>query len=399
MIEAPRNKAKLGLVLSGGGARAAYQAGVLQGISQLLGNSLGSQPFPIITGVSAGAINASYLAAAKSSFSEQSESLLKLWSTLRPEQVIRTGAFSLGKLGLAWMKDLSSGGALGSAKSTHVLDSAPLREFLGERISFEQIKRNLSTGILQGLAVTTTSYATGTSITFFDAPAQENSWMRSSRIGIKMPLTLDHILASSSIPVFFRPVRIGNSYYGDGGIRSNTPFSPAIHLGADRLLAIGVRYPRGGVETLEINQQVTMDSIALADIAGVTLNSLFLDALEFDYERLQRINETVQLLTEEARLKHPSRLKVIPTLLIRPSEDLGLLAADEFKRFPGMLRYLLRGLGASPEKGADLLSYIAFDQNYTQKLVKLGLKDALTQRTEILEFFNDGTPGEAVETL
>jgi NTE family protein len=378
---------KVALVLSGGGARAAYQAGVLHGISRILDGRRGPQPFSVITGLSAGAINASFLAAARTSFADQANRLQELWGSLLPEQVIQTGPVSLTRLALSWLKDLSSGGALGNPRSTHLLDTTPLRKLLGGQIDFDQIRRNLASGVFHGLAVTATSYATGTSVTFFDSPSQSESWLRSSRIGIQVPLTLDHVLASSSIPVFFRPVRIGQSYYGDGGIRSNTPFSPAIHLGADRIVAIGARYPRSGVEALELNREVAMDSIALADIAGVALNSLFLDALEFDYERLQRINETVQLLTEEAREKHPSRLKVIPTLLIRPSEDLGLEASDEFRRFPAMLRFLLRGLGASPEKGADLLSYLAFDRNYTRKLVALGVRDAEAQRAEIQEFF------------
>lgn len=389
MSTAPRSNSKFGLVLSGGGARAAYQAGVLRGIAEILGSRYGSQPFQIITGLSAGAINASYLASAESCFADQAKALSKLWSNLKTEQVFKTSALSFTRLSLSWMKDLGSGGLLGSAKSTHILDSSPLREFLQERISFDQIRKNISSSLLHGFAVTATSYATGTSTTFFDTRTLEDSWIRSSRIGVKTTLTLDHVLASSAIPGFFRPVRVGNSYYGDGGIRSNTPFSPAIRLGADRLLAIGVRYLRTDTEILEINRQVVMDSIALADIAGVTLNSLFLDALDFDFERLRRINETVELLTEEARLRHPSRLKVIPALIIRPSEDLGSLAANEFKRFPGMLRYLLRGIGASPEKGADLLSYIAFDQYYTQRLVSLGLKDSFTQQDAILDFFKE----------
>lgn len=389
MSISPQSNTKFGLVLSGGGARAAYQAGVLQGVSQVLGSSYGPQPFTVITGLSAGAINASYLASAKSNFSKRAEALAEIWNTLKTEQVFQTSALSFTKLSLNWMKDLGLGGLLGSAKSTHILDSSPLREFLSKIISFDQIRSNISSGTLHGFGVTATSYATGTSTTFFDSPTLEDSWIRSSRIGVKTVITLDHVLASSAIPGFFQPVRVGNSYYGDGGIRSNAPFSAAIRLGADRLLAIGVRYRRSGTETLEINQQVVMNSITLADIAGVTLNSLFLDALDFDYERLQRINETVQLLSEEARLKHPGRLKVVPTLLIHPSDDLGSLAADEFKRFPGMLQYLLRGIGATSGKGADFLSYIAFSENYTQRLVSLGLKDAHAHRDEILDFFNE----------
>ena len=338
----------MGLVLSGGGARAAYQAGVLAGINEALqGNDL-PQPFPILTGVSAGAINASYLASAVGPFSHQVSQLVTLWSELLPEQVIRTDVRSLGRLGLGWIKDLSSGGSFGQSKSTYLIDSTPLRSLLTQRVSFKQIRSNLFDGTLQGVAVTATSYATGTSITFFDTPDTSN-----------------------------------------GGIRSNAPFSPAIHLGADRILAIGVRDLKTDSETLERSQTEKMKTITTADISGVILNSIFLDALEFDYERLQRINQTIQVLQEDNCVRHPSELRVIPTLLIRPSQDLGIMATEQFDRFPAMLKYLLRGLGASPEKGGDLLSYIAFDRNYTRRLVDLGLSDARNQRDEIIRFFFD----------
>lgn len=377
---------KLGLVLSGGGARAAYQAGVLKGIAEIVGDKMGDDPFQIITGISAGAINAAYLASAKNSFNEQVQSLIRIWEELTPENVLRTDIASLGKLSAGWIKDLSFGGMFGRSESTHLLDSTPLRDLLEESIDFDQIEKNIINNKLHGVAVSTTSYATGTSVTFFDSPSVKD-YARSARIGLKGPLRLEHVLASSAIPFIFRPVRIKNSFYGDGGIRSNAPLSPAIHLGADKLLAIGVRYFRKEMEVKELNQQVEMNNIVLADIVGVLFNSLFLDAIEFDYERLQRINKTVSLLSEDALASHPSELKKIPTLLIQPSVDLGELAGDQFYRFPKMLRYLLSGIGATEARGADLLSYIAFDKAYTQKLVEIGKKDAHDRAEEIREFF------------
>lgn len=377
---------KYGLVLSGGGARAAYQAGVLKGIAEILDNDFGAQPFPVITGVSAGAINASHLASGTGSFETQTEKLASIWNELNSEQVLRTDLRSLSSLGAGWIKDLGFGGMLGKSQSTHLLDSSPLQKLLENNINYEQIHNNVLNKTLSGVAVTATSYSTGTSLTFFDS-LETNEWTRSSRIGLKVPLRVEHILASSSIPFIFKPVRIGKSFYGDGGIRSNTPFSPAIHLGAERILSIGVRYFRSGTEVRELNQEVEMESIALSDVAGVMFNSVFLDAIEFDYERLQRINTTLDLISEEVRANHPSRLKKIPTLLIQPSVDLGAMAAGEFNRFPRMLRYLLQGIGASRERGADLLSYIAFDKAYTSKLVEIGFKDALNRRVEIRKFF------------
>ncbi|MEA9357043.1 patatin-like phospholipase family protein [Bacteriovorax sp. PP10] len=377
---------RYGLVLSGGGARAAYQAGVLQGISDILGTDCGPQPFSVITGISAGAINTAFIAAATDSFAHQTQKLIEVWNELEPEHVLRTDFMSLGKLGAGWIRDLSFGGMLGNSQSTHLLDSTPLARLLDKRIDFNQIQENIKNKTIHGVAVSATNYATGTSNAFFNSLEVEN-WARSSRIGLKTDLNLDHILASSAIPFIFKPVRINKSFYGDGGVRSNTPFSPAIHLGADRLIAIGVRYFRDGLETMELNQQLEMDSIALSDIVGVMFNSLFLDAIEFDYERLQRINETVKLLHEVEYLRGKSRLKMIPTLLIRPSVDLGELAAEQFERFPHMLRYLLKGIGASRERGADLLSYIAFDKAYTSKLIEIGIKDTMSRKDEIRAFF------------
>jgi len=378
-------RSKIGLVLSGGGARGAYQAGVLSGISEVIGDAYGSQPFPIITGCSAGSINASYLASASGTFAEQTSLLLHMWSELVSDQVIKTDAVTLGKLGLGWFRDLSTGGVFGKPGSTHLLNTLPLAKFLEERIDFDQITRNINLKILEGVSVTCTSYGSGTSVTFFDS-LNVKSWSRSARIGVQASLRLEHILASSSIPIFFKPVRIGNSFYGDGGIRSSSPLSPAIHLGANKLVAIGVRHPRTKIEELEIQHKVQMTSIALADIAGVLMNSLFMDALEFDYERLMRINDTVSYIPDTVKAKD-YKLKNIPTLLFMPSVDLGHIAADQFERFPKVMRYFLKGLGASGFTGADLLSYLAFDHAYTQSLVAIGRGDALDRRDEIAEFF------------
>jgi NTE family protein len=382
-------KGRVGLVLSGGGARGAYQAGVLSGISEIIGQDYGDQPFPIITGISAGSINASYLASASVSFKQQAGRLVQMWSELASDQVIRTNPITLGRLGFGWLKDLSTGGLLGHPQSTHLLDSSPLEAFLKKRIDFNQLRRNIDSKVLDGVSVTATSYATGTSVAFFDS-RDLTSWSRSARIGVKTTLALEHVLASSSIPIFFKPVRIGKSFFGDGGIRSASPLSPAIHLGAERIIAIGVRHPRDNVEAKEINQQVVMKDIAMADIAGVLLNSLFLDALEFDHERLARINETVGLLEALTPAREGYSLRKISTLLFLPTVDLGAMAANHFERFPAVLKYLLKGIGASKDNGADMLSYLAFDQAYTQSLIEVGYKDAMAKREEIVSFFDHG---------
>lgn len=378
---------KTALVLTGGGARGAYQAGVLRGIAELLGPDAGSFPFSILTGVSAGAINASFLAAQPGAFDAGARALCELWATLQPKSVIKTDALTIGKLGARWFRDLTSGGSLGRERITHLLDSSPLRKFLGDKIDFEQIQRNIRTRGLRAVSCTATNYTTGTAMTFFDGEDDIAPWTRSARLGKRERLGVDHVLASAAIPIFFGPVRLGNAYFGDGGIRMGTPLSPAIHLGAERILAVGIRYCRPNEEVYELNEAAEAGSLTLADIAGVLLNALFLDALDADAERLLRINQTVELLHPERLAAHPYHLRRIPFLALRPSRDLGALAADQFDRFPRILRYLLKGMGAGRDKGWDLLSYLAFDASYTTCLIEVGYEDALRQRREIEAFF------------
>jgi NTE family protein len=377
----------VGLVLTGGGARSAYQAGVLRGIADILEPDFNKAfPFNILVGSSAGAINSAMLASNAMNFSAATQSLCRLWSEIRTEQVIRADVFSLGALGIRWLRDLSLGGLLGNSRSTHLLDAGPLREFLGQNIDFKKIRRHIKTGALHGLAVSATNYLTGATVIFFDGAPETEPWIRGSRIAQRTRLSLRHILASAAIPVFFQPVKLKNSYYGDGCVRLTTPISPAIHLGADRILAIGIRPKRSVEKTAELNARGRMARISLIDIAGVMLNAAFLDALDLDIERMRRINETAAGLTDQA---HPSGLREIPLLVIQPSEDLGTLASEEFERFSNMLRYLLKGIGGSRDKGWDLLSYLAFDQVYTRHLIELGRADALVKRDEIRRFFDN----------
>jgi NTE family protein len=201
-------------------------------------------------------------------------------------------------------------------------------------------------------------------------------------------LTLDHVMASSAIPIFFPPVRLSGSFYGDGCIRLTAPLSPAIHLGADRVLAIGIRYFRPKGITEQLNKTIYDDKISLVNIVGVLLNAVFLDSLESDHERMERINRAVSALTPEQRAAHPDKLRVIPVLAVKPSKDLGSLASEQFERFPRALRHLLRGLGASVDTGWDLLSYLAFDSAYTRRLLELGREDALAMKDQLLAFLD-----------
>lgn len=382
-----KSKTRVGLVLTGGGARAAYQAGVLRGIAEIIKPATSAHwPFPVLVGVSAGAINSAFLASRVDDFRATTEALCQLWGALRAEEVIRADFRSLSTLGLRWLRDLSLGGLFGSSRSTHLLDTAPLRGFLTRHLDFDAIKSHLEHGRLHGLAISATNYQTGTTVVFYDGAKQIQPWLRSARLSQRTTLAMEHVLASAAIPVFFQPVRLEGCYYGDGCVRLTTPLSPAIHLGADRILAIGIRHQRPEEQTQVLQEESSMTDISLIDIAGVMLNAAFLDAVDTDIERMQRINKTIALLNQAGKT-HPDKLREVPLLAIRPSQDLGTLASEQFERFSTMLRYLLRGIGASNEKGWDLLSYLAFDEAYTGRLLELGRADALAQRAEIEEFF------------
>lgn len=381
-----------GLVLTGGGARAAYQAGVMKGISSILGAEHGN-PFQVITGISAGAINAAYLASRASQFTLGSEACFELWRNLKPQNVIHTDVLTMSRLGARWLRNLSLGGASPLNRATHLMDASPLGAFLQEKIDFASIGENIRNRSIHGFSVSATNYRTGTAVSFFEGDDSIEPWVRSSRIGRRSAITPAHVLASSSIPLVFEPVRLEDSYYGDGGIRLRTPLSPAIHLGSDRIVAIGIRYFRPEDMTLELNEAARMADIAIADIAGVMLNAAFMDSLESDVERLERINQTLTFMPEAQRLAHPGKLRIIPLLVIRPSQDLARLASDQFRKFPRMLRHLLRGIGASEERGWDLLSYLGFDSSYTTQLLELGEADAQAKKAEILEFFAPNARG------
>lgn len=369
----------LGLVLTGGGARAAYQAGALRALAEIA--DFNARPFRVLSGVSAGAINAAFLASHGGDFRAATTALWDLWRGLEARHVFRSDPASLSRIGSRWLRDLTLGGALGAGKINALLDTSPLRRYLGPRLPLERVRARIASGELRGFAVAATSYRTGTSITFFDGAPEVEEWARGTRVGQRTRLRLEHVLASAAIPLFFPPVRVDGVPFGDGCVRMTAPTSPAIHLGADRLIAIGIRYLRRPEETMALNRAHPPEGVTLAEIAGVLLNAVFLDSLDADLERLERINRTLKHLGRPA-----PELRVIPPLALRPSRDLGRLAADQYDSFPWMLRYLLRGIGATGLTGWDLLSYLAFEPVYIGRLLELGRRDTLARRAEILDF-------------
>jgi NTE family protein len=375
----------VGLVLTGGGARAAYQVGALLAIADMRTGSIAS-PFRIFAGVSAGAINATSIAAGADEFKIASARLADIWRSLSPDRVYRTDAAGLLSIGSRWIKDLSAGGVLGSSKINYLLDTAPLGELLRETLPIARLSHLFRAGQLRGVAVSTTSYATGQAVTFFDGSRDVQPWFRRTRIGVRERLRLPHVLASAAIPIFFPPVRIKGVFYGDGCVRMNAPLSPAIHLGADRIVAIGVQNIPSVDLPPERARTASREYLPPSEIAGVLLNAVFLDSLESDVERLERVNHTIQFIPPEQRGTMQQPLRSVPTLVLRPTQDLGALAADQYFRFPRMLRYLLKGIGATGETGSDLLSYLAFEPEYVNRLMDLGYADTMRRRVEVEAF-------------
>lgn len=369
-----------GLVLSGGGARAAYQVGVLACVAERAVDI----DFSIITGVSAGAINAAFIAGHQQSGSVVLDDLSALWRELTVDQVFDTKLGALGLSSVRWLWRLGSG-ARRVARPRSLFDTRPLRDFLGSALDVEGIDRNVETGRLRALALTATRYSTGQTITFVHGREGIPTWERSRRCATRARITVEHVMASSALPLIFPAVQVEDEYYGDGSIRQAAPLAPAVHLGADRLLAIATRYDA----TLEeVRQRATATYPAPARIVGLLFNTIFLDTLEQDAERLQRLNDVMQALP--FGIPNPAGLRPIRLHVIRPSRDLGLLAARHKSRLPRSVRLMLRGLGATRVQGADLVSYLVFEEPYISELVELGYDDANARWDELERFFAEG---------
>ena len=377
-----------GLVLTGGGARAAYQVGVLRALAEIA--PPGEIPFDVVAGISAGAINAVAVAAGAEDFRDSVKRLSETWSGLTPDRIFRTGALRLASIGTRWLRDLSAGGLVGQSGINYLLDSSPLRQLLRRTIPVRRMRRHLKAGRLRAVAISATNYHTGVGVTFFEGSSDVQPWLRSTRMGVRQRITIEHVMASASIPIFFPPVALHGSFYGDGCVRMTYPMSPAIHLGAERIVAVSVRHLRTPEETLAREAVDQTDRMPLSEIAGVLLNAVFLDSVDSDLERLNRMNRTLSLVPPEKRDKAEGR--PIPALVLRPSADLGKLAGDEYARFPSMLRYLLRGIGASGHSGEDLLSYLAFEPTYVRRVMELGYSDTMVRREEIEEFLLGAPP-------
>jgi NTE family protein len=372
----------LALTLTGGGARGAYQAGVLQ----RLGEALGDLEFGVITGVSAGAINGAFIANHRGSFGQAARELSGLWNKLSTEEVLRGTPLELARNVTRWGVQLLSGGLETLPRVRGLLDTEPLRTLLTRVLcdaegELSGVRHNLAAGRLGAFAVTTTSYATGQAITFAQHPPghPQVSWERPYRSGQSAVIGVDHVMASAAIPLLFPAVKIGTSWHGDGSVRQAAPLSPALRLGARRLLVIStVREP-----SEHPRESATDDPYpSLARIVGVTLNSLLYGHTEYDAEQLRRITGLVRASPEG----RSSGFEPVELFVMRPSADLGHVAAEYEHKLPRALRYLTRGLGTRDANSTDLLSTLLFDAAYTERLVECGRRDADEQIEALVRF-------------
>jgi len=375
MHQSSGGPAHVGLVLSGGGARAAYQVGVLAALAE----RVPSLNFPILTGVSAGAINTLYLAASPGSFADAVTALRGEWARLTADRVYRVRPTRLGRMVVQRLLRAAIGRRAGPTPLRGLLDMEPLREFLAGGLDVSGLEANLATGRLRAVALTATSYSSGHTVTFVQGAPEIPTWERARRLAVRTPLTIEHVLASSAIPVLFPAVQLGEEYYGDGSVRQTAPLSPAIHLGARAVVAIAMQTRLPATALPSAPEYPTA-----AQALGIVLNSIFLQALDADAERLARINRLLELLPPDVR---PPDLGRVELLMLHPSQDLGALAAGRFGTLPRTVRFVVETMGGKRVRAADFLSYLLFEPSYTSRLMDLGHADVNRNWPQIASFF------------
>jgi NTE family protein len=374
-----RLKPRAGLVLTGGGARAAYQVGVLKAVRDLLGNPV-ANPFPIVCGTSAGAINAATLAVFSDNFTRAVGNLLEVWENMHCGHIYRTDPWHIMKTGARWLAAMM---LISRNNPMSLLDNEPLRHMLQRNLPFERIQTHIDSGALYAVCVTVSGYTSGQSVSFFQGGSGIEAWERNQRIGAAVPLNLDLLLASSALPFIFPAVKVHREYFGDGSMRQIAPVSPALHLGSDRVLIVGT-----GRQTPDQSRARSNVYPSLAQIAGHALNSIFLDSLMVDIERLERINRTVKLISRERLSDSGVQLRPVKVLFITPSQPLERIASRFVHELPATVRFVLRPTGALNRSGSNLASYLLFEESFCRALIDLGYQDTVSREAEVREFFD-----------
>ena len=390
-VQAADPLGELAFVLTGGGARGAYQVGVMS----WLGERYPELNVPILTGVSAGAINAAYLASRRGNFAQATAELVTLWTSLTPEDIFRADASALGWSVLRWGARLMSGGMLPAQQIGALLDTKPLAELLEEVFAcvdgkLTGVDFNIHRGALKALAISTTSYTTGNSMVWVQG-RDVKLWTRPMRRSMRTVMTVNHVMASAALPLFFPAVRIDSSWHGDGGVRMAAPLSPALHLGAKRIFAVSTR-PAKSIAAADL--PAVRGYPPPAQVFGVLMNAIFLDLIDQDAMRLERMNRLIDELPPDRR----GGMKHIELLVMRPSRDLGRLVRAYEPRLPLAFRFMTRGLGTRETRSPDMLSMLMFQSDYLTRLIEIGKADAEARKDEIAEFIEGGKASPRAST-
>jgi len=374
-------KHDIGLVLPGGGARCAYQVGVLKAIGEMLPKGAPC-PFPIISGTSAGAINSVVLATRAKRFASGVAELEKVWGNFHTHHVFRSDAQTIVKTSARWLASISTGGLLGAAPRS-LLDNEPLRGLLDRYLKISHVQNSIDRGFIDAIAITAAGYGSARSVSFYQGRPDLEPWSRVRRLGIPTSLRLDHLMASIAAPLIFPGVQIGREYFGDGAMRQATPLSPAVHLGAQRILVIGVRNEAPDPEPGP-DDPVAYPS--LGRVAGYMLDALLMDGLSSDLERLARLNYVVNEQPNKVLNGEFESLRSIDALIMFPSQDIREIALRHLHEMPRAVRLLMRGVGAMNYGGRQLVSYLLFEAGYTRELIRLGYADAMSRREQLQDF-------------
>jgi len=386
----------IGLVMTGGGARGAYQAGVLKRVGELKGVAARGNPFPLIGGASAGAVNGGTLAIGCDDFGGVTRALAEMWANLRPSDIFHCDFLSQAHKSITWIMDLSFGGIAGGGHARSLLDATPLRHFLSRRLDCGRIQANIKRGHLYALAISATNINSGNSYLFIQGAKGHPTWQRVRLVTVPTKITVDHICASAALPMIFEPVQLkiprGVAYFGDGCARLQQPLSPVIRLGAEKVFAIGVR--GGRKEPVEESANTAPPS--LAQIMGVLFDVIFLDHLATDLEHLQRLNHLLESgHIVQANAQEHERIRVLKTLVITPSVSLADVAGEHEEDMPGLIRYFVSALGRDSASCSDLMSYLLFTSQYTRELIDIGYHDADERIDEIEDFLYSEDSGGA----